>query len=127
MVKKMDCIFCKIVKGEIPSKVLFEDDEVMVIMDANPVVDGHALIIPKKHYTDYLELDSNITTYIFEVAKKMGPKIMQKLNADSLTLLVNYGDDQQVKHFHMHILPDFGTKDSVATKPNEEIYNILKD
>ena len=123
----MDCIFCKIVKGEIPSKVLFEDNEVMIIMDANPVVDGHSLIIPKKHCTDYLELDNDITTHILDVAKKMGPKIMQKLNAESLTLLVNYGEAQQVKHFHLHLLPNFGTKGSIATKTNDEIYAILKD
>ena len=123
----MDCIFCKIANGEIPSKKIFEDDLVMVIMDANPSVDGHVLIIPKKHYTDYQELDSNITTHIFEVAKKIGPKIMQKLNAESLTLLINYGEDQKVKHFHMHLLPNFGTRDSIATKPNDEIYTILKD
>ena len=109
----MDCIFCKIA--------------VMVIMDANPSVDGHALIIPKKHYTDYQELDQEVLTHIFEVAKKIGPKIMQKLNAESLTLLINYGEDQKVKHFHMHLLPNFGTRDSMATKPNDEIYSILKD
>lgn len=123
----MDCIFCKIAKGEIPSKVLYEDEMVLVIMDANPSVDGHALIIPKKHYTDYQELDSKMLTHIFEVAKEIGPKIMEKLNANSLTLLINYGEDQKVKHFHLHLLPNFGTRESTVTKTNEEIYNILKD
>ena len=123
----MECIFCKIVQGEIPSKVLYEDELVKVIMDVNPTVDGHALIIPKKHYTDYLELDQNITTHIWDVAKKMGPSIMDKLKAKSLTLLVNFGDDQQVKHFHMHLLPNFGTMESKATKTSEEIFSILKD
>ncbi|HIS86999.1 MAG TPA: HIT domain-containing protein [Candidatus Caccenecus avistercoris] len=123
----MDCIFCKIIKGEIPSKVLYEDELVKVIMDVNPTVNGHALIIPKKHYTDYLELDQNIITHIWDVAKKMGPSIMDKLKAKSLTLLVNFGDDQQVKHFHMHLLPNFGTMESKATKTSEEIFSILKD
>ena len=123
----MDCIFCKIIKGEIPSKVLYEDELVKVIMDVNPTVNGHALIIPKKHYTDYLELDQNITTHIWDAAKKMGPSIMDKLKAKSLTLLVNFGDDQQVKHFHMHLLPNFGTMESKATKTSEEIFSILKD
>lgn len=123
----MDCIFCKIIKSEIPSKVLYEDELVKVIMDVNPTVDGHALIIPKKHYTDYLELDRDITTHIWVVAKKMGPSIMDKLKAKSLTLLVNFGDDQQVKHFHMHLLPNFGTMESKATKTSEEIFSILKD
>ena len=123
----MDCIFCKIVNGEIPSKVLYEDELVLVIMDANPNVDGHALIIPKKHYTDYLELDKEISTHIFEVAKNIGPKIMQKLGTTALTLLVNYGTDQQVKHFHLHLLPNFGTSTSQATKTNDEVYAILKE
>lgn len=123
----MDCIFCKIVKGEIPSKKLYEDKNVIVIMDASPCVDGHALIIPKKHYTDYQELDGDIINHIFKTAKDIGPKIMQKLKANSLTLLINYGDDQKVKHFHLHLLPNFGEKDSIATKSNEEIYNILKN
>lgn len=123
----MDCIFCKIIKGEIPSKVLYEDELVKVIMDVNPTVDGHALIIPKKHYTDYLELDQDIITHIWDVAKKMGPSIMDKLKAKSLTLLVNFGDDQQVKHFHMHLLPNFGTMESKATKTSEKIFSILKD
>ena len=96
-------------------------------MDVNPTVNGHALIIPKKHYTDYLELDQNIITHIWDVAKKMGPSIMDKLKAKSLTLLVNFGDDQQVKHFHMHLLPNFGTMESKATKTSEEIFSILKD
>lgn len=122
----MDCIFCKIANGEIPSKKIFEDDLVMVIMDANPSVDGHTLIIPKKHYTDYQELNNEMTTHIFNVAQKIGPKIMEKLNAKSLTLLINYGQDQQVKHFHLHLLPDFGTRDSSATKTNDEIYAKLK-
>lgn len=122
----MDCIFCKIANGKIPSKKIFEDDLVMVIMDANPSVDGHTLIIPKKHYTDYQELNNEMTTHIFNVAQKIGPKIMEKLNAKSLTLLINYGQDQQVKHFHLHLLPDFGTRDSSATKTNDEIYAKLK-
>ena len=123
----MECIFCKIIQGEIPSKVLYEDEFLKVIMDINPTVDGHALIIPKKHYTDYVELEPNIITHIWEVAQKIGPSIMKKMQASSLSLLVNFGDDQQVKHFHMHLLPNFGTMESKATKTSEEIFSILKD
>ena len=101
----MDCIFCKIANGEIPGKKIYEDELVMVIMDINPIVDGHMLIIPKKHYTDYIELDNEITTHIYDIAKKMGNLIIEKLDKKSVTLLVNYGDDQQVKHYHLHLLP----------------------
>ncbi len=122
----MDCIFCKIANGEIPSKVLYEDEIVLVIMDNNPSVDGHALIIPKKHYTSFMELDNETLSHIFDVARNIGPKIMEKLSKDSLTLLINYGEDQKVKHFHLHLLPNFGTREGTATKTNEEIYHILK-
>ena len=126
MVIKMDCIFCKIVNGEIPGKVLYEDELVLVIMDVNPSVDGHCLIIPKKHFTDYQELDEEMILHIMEVAKKIGPEIMEKMGSTALTLLINYGAEQQVKHFRLHLLPNFGTKTSTATKTMEETYNILK-
>ena len=122
----MDCIFCKIANKEIPSKILYEDDFVIAIMDVNPVVDGHTLIIPKKHYTDYMELDSEILVHIFDIAKMMGKKLLKKLNANSVTLLINYGDDQKVKHFHMHLLPNFGTKsDDRTTRSIDENYNMI--
>lgn len=122
----MDCIFCKIANGELPSKVLYQDDIVMVIMDVNPIRDGHTLIIPKKHFTDFMELDSDTTKHIFEVAKKMTNTLMEKLNANSVTLLINYGDDQKVKHYHLHLLPNFGTTDvSLATRSIDENYNMI--
>ena len=65
----MDCIFCKIVNGTIPSKVIFEDNLVMVFMDNNPAVNGHLLIIPKEHYTDYQELPEKMLSHIFDIAK----------------------------------------------------------
>jgi len=124
----MDCIFCKIANGEIPANVLYEDEYLMVIMDINPAVDGHSLIIPKKHYTDYQELDAEILNHIFDTAKIMGKKIMEKLDAKSITLLINYGDDQKVKHFHMHLLPNFGSDAFKRNKRTvEENFAILKE
>ena len=121
----MDCIFCKIIKGEIPSKTLYEDELVKVIMDVNPVSDGHVLVISKKHYTDYLELDEEILKHIYAIAKDLGVKFMNKLQAKSLTLLVNYGDAQQVKHFHLHLIPEFNLHDNKTLKSLDEVYNIL--
>ena len=122
----MDCVFCKIVKGEIPSKKIYEDDLVMAFMDINPIVHGHVLIIPKKHYTDYMEMDDEITKHIFNVAKTLGNQIITKLNKKSLTLLVNYGDDQQVKHYHLHILPELGvTNETKAINTVDENFNKI--
>ncbi len=124
----MDCIFCKIGNKEVPSNILYEDDLVIVIMDVNPIVDGHTLVIPKKHYTDYMELDYDITNHIFDVAKTMGKRLMDKLNAKSVTLLINYGDDQKVKHFHLHLLPEFGTTDkSRAKRSIQENFELISE
>lgn len=120
----MDCIFCKIVNKEMEATVLYEDDLVMVIMDAFPNVDGHSLIIPKKHYTDFKEIPDELILHINKIAQKYTDVLMTKLNKKSLTLLVNYGDAQKVKHYHLHLLPD-----AIENKPKhskEEIANILK-
>ena len=107
----MDCIFCKIVNGEIPSKKLYEDDNVIVIMDVNPKVDGHSLIIPKKHITDFTEISDEEYANVNKVAKLVGLSIMKKLGASAITTAVNYGESQAVKHFHMHLLPDYTIKE----------------
>ena len=120
-----DCIFCKIVDGEIPSKRIYEDDKVIAIMDANPVVDGHVLIIPKKHVTDFSELDEQLLAHIHKIAKNLCSRLMGKLNSNALTLCVNYGDSQVVKHFHLHLLPDYNKKSKECEV--DEIYSILKE
>lgn len=120
-----DCIFCKIVNGEIPSKKIYEDDKVMVIMDVNPQVDGHSLVIPKEHVSDYIEASDEVLTSVFKVAKRIAPKIMDKVGATGLTCGINYGETQSVKHLHLHILPDFLIKEK--SRDVEEIYNLLKD
>lgn len=122
----MDCIFCKIAEGSIPSKKIYEDDLVMVIMDNNPTVDAHALVIPKKHYTDYKALDQEILNHILKTADKIGSKITDKLKSTGLTFLVNYGDSQKVKHFHLHLLPDYGSDTIYKTKRTiEENYEQI--
>ena len=120
-----ECIFCKIINGEIPSKIVYEDDKVRAIMDINPVVDGHVLVIPKKHVTDYTEMDDELVCHISKVAKDLGRKIMTKLDAKGLTMTVNYGDAQEVKHYHLHLLPDYHI--SKASRDVSEIYDILKE
>ena len=122
----MDCIFCKIIRKEIPSKTIYEDELVTVIMDINPKVDGHLLIIPKKHYTDYQSLDQEITTHIFEVAKTFGNKELKSLNVKSLSLVINYGDAQEVKHFHMHLLPEYEKAHKIKRSIDENFELLTK-
>lgn len=122
----MDCLFCKIVKGEIPSKTLYENDYVKVIMDINPNSNGHSLVIPKKHYTDFTEMDNEMLGHINDAAKLIKDKIYKVLNPDGLSLHVNYGLYQAVKHYHLHLIPVYREKKEV--KDVDEVYNsLMKD
>jgi len=119
----MECLFCKIINGETPSYKLYEDERVLVIMDAYPNVDGHTLIIPKIHYDTFMDLPEDLIIHINKIAKKYTHVIMEKLNAKELSILVNYGNAQKIKHYHMHLLPNFGTR---PTKDAKEIYEVFK-
>lgn len=118
----MDCVFCKIINGEIPSKKIFENNDFLVIMDIHPQVNGHLLVIPKKHYSDYREIDDNTIIKLNELLKTLGEKVINKLDVKGLTFAVNYGDKQDVKHFHLHILPN----DKKKIKDLDMIYDIIK-
>jgi histidine triad (HIT) family protein len=106
-----DCIFCKLANGEIPTKVVFEDEVVTVFMDANPNTDGHMLIVPKKHIEDFTEIDNETLTHVHDVAKKMKDLIYDRLGTCGLKLVNNYGSEQQVKHYHMHVIPVYEDTD----------------
>lgn len=125
---KDDCLFCNIVNGKVPSKIIYEDDLVMMVLDAYPNVSGHTLIIPKKHYTDYTEIPDDLLIHIHKLAKEYGPMLMNKMNTDCLSLCVNYGTSQVIKHYHFHILPGFNSKktqESILSR--DEAYKIIMD
>ncbi len=121
----MDCVFCKINSGEIPSKTLYETEDVKVIMDINPNSNGHMLIMPIKHYTTFEDLDNEILIKINNTAKLMNDYLNKSLQPDGITLVNNYGINQMVKHYHLHIIPvykkDYGIEDV------EKIFQKLKD
>ena len=118
-------IFCKIVKKEIPSNIVYEDEIVMVVMDVNPRGNGHLLIIPKEHFTDLIDIDSNVLNHIMIIAKKMMNLLIEKLNCDGFTLENNIGISQEIKHFHLHIIPTY--KKINKTININDIYNKLKE
>lgn len=118
-------IFCKIINNEVPSYKIYEDDKVLAFLDVNPSVNGHTLIIPKKHYKDLYDLDNEIFTHIINITRKIGPLLEEKLHADGITLVQNNGLYQEVKHFHIHIKPQY--KEKQELKPLEEIHKIITD
>lgn len=118
-------IFCKIINNEIPSYKIYEDDVTIAFLDINPNVNGHTLIIPKKHYKDLYDIDDETFTHIINVARKIGPLLQEKLHADGITLVQNNGLYQEVKHFHLHVRPQY--KDKQELKPIEEIHKIITE
>ena len=120
---KMDCIFCKIINGEIPSYTLYEDDIVKVFLDVNPDTNGHTLIVPKKHYTDLFDIDDNTLMHIMNTAKKINQLLSDKLHTDGLTLVQNNGLKQEVKHFHLHLKPQYKNEEKLLSV--EEIYKKI--
>lgn len=119
----MECLFCKIVNGEVPSNKLYEDDKIIVILDAYPNVDGHTLVIPKMHYDTLMDIPDDLLLHINMISKKYIKHIMDKLNAKELSVVVNYGNSQKIKHYHMHLLPNYGTR---AITDIKEVYEVLK-
>lgn len=121
----MDCIFCKIIDGSIPSYTIYEDDIVKCFLDINPEANGHCLIIPKKHYKDINDIDNDTLMHIFDVAKDIKKLLEDKLNINGLTFIQNNGDVQDVKHYHLHLKPFY--KNKLGLIPVEEIYNKIKN
>lgn len=120
----MDCVFCKIINGDIPSYTIYEDNIVKAFLDINPDSDGHILIIPKVHIKDIDDMDENTFTKMLEITKKLKKLLEEKLQINGLTLVQNNGDVQEVKHFHIHLKPFYKNKKGISSV--EEIYNILK-
>lgn len=103
----MDCIFCEIIKGNIPSKTVYEDDLVKVFLDINPNTNGHMLIVPKKHVVTVDDIDSGLASHILEVEKKLHNLLKEKLNIEGLTIVQNNNYGQDVKHYHVHLIPRY--------------------
>ena len=121
----MDCIFCKIINGDIPSYTIYEDDIVKCFLDINPDSNGHTLIIPKKHIKDLNDMDNTTFSHILEIAKKIKKLLEDKLNIDGLTLIQNNGAVQEVKHFHLHLKPYY--LNNKAKINIEEVFNLLTE
>ena len=104
-----DCIFCKIVAGEIPSTTIYEDEDFKVILDINPASKGHAVILPKNHAKNLFELPDDDAEKIFKVARKCGAAMMEVLHCDGLNVLQNNGEaaGQTVFHLHVHLIPRY--------------------
>lgn len=105
----MDCIFCKIAAKKIPATVIYDDDDVLVFMDIGPIIKGHALVIPKKHYDPVTETPDEVVSKLHLVAKKIADAQLNGLGADGVNIMQNNGaaSGQEVPHIHVHVIPRF--------------------
>ena len=102
-----DCIFCKIVKGEIPSTKVYEDDICIAFMDIFPVTEGHCLLIPKEHYTNMLDADSNVLEHLVSRLSLLDRQVANVFEDAGILNVIANGKyaGQEVPHLHFHIIP----------------------
>lgn len=105
----MNCIFCNIVKREIPSDIIYEDNFTMAFLDIGPSSPGHLLIVPKLHYKNLDDIDDIMLSYIFRVVKKLGTALERALAVEGYNVMINNGKvaGQVIDHFHCHLIPRY--------------------
>ncbi len=104
-----NCIFCKIIAGEIPSATIYEDDKFKVILDRFPGNIGHALVLTKEHYSNIFEIDEDTAAELFRLAVKVAKNMKEVLGFEAMNVVQNNGSlaGQTVHHFHMHLIPRY--------------------
>ena len=129
----MDCIFCKIIKGEIPANMVYENDKIFAFLDNNPINKGHTLVLPREHHADMLETPDDILSDMITRSKKIAEAIVKAVKADGFNIGINTkpASGQVILHTHLHIIPRFsgdGFKHWPSTKlPAEEMQKIQED
>jgi len=131
--KDENCIFCKIIKREIPSKIVFENDLNLAFLDISPISKGHTIVIPKNHYFTLEDIPDHELTETFKVVKKISMRIHQNLQINGYNILQNNfaAAGQVINHFHIHIIPRSFDDDKFRVKiprnqaSDEELNEIL--
>jgi histidine triad (HIT) family protein len=108
-VSHADCIFCKIVAGELPAEIVDQDERTVAFMDISPATRGHALVVPRRHARDLLEVDREDLTATIVAAQRLAHRVSQRLGADGVNVLNSCGSAawQTVFHFHVHVIPRY--------------------
>lgn len=116
-----DCIFCKIVSKELPSALLYEDDQTIAFLNIRPITKGHALVIPKKHSVNILDTDDEVLSRMVPEIKKIAGAVVKATGAKGFNLGVNNGavSGQEIFHLHFHIIPRYGN-DNLKPWPHSE-------
>lgn len=109
------CIFCKIINHEIPSNILYEDEDVIAFLDISQVTKGHTLVLPKKHTENFNSVDSETLAKMIQAAQTLSIHLVKTLDAAGMNILSNMNEvaGQSVPHFHIHLIPRYQEDDSI--------------
>lgn len=120
------CVFCDIIENIIPSKKIYEDGDILAILDISQTTKGHTLVIPKKHYDNMNEIDDLTLSKIIVKTNELSKVIVKNLGANGFNLLVNTNEvaGQTVKHAHFHIIPRYSEKDTISIAFNENKFDL---
>jgi histidine triad (HIT) family protein len=104
-----DCLFCKIIAGEIPGQIVAEDERTVAFMDINPATRGHALVVPRRHAVNVLEIEADDLTATILAAQRLARRVTERLGADGVNLINSCGSAawQTVFHLHIHVIPRY--------------------
>jgi len=102
-----DCVFCRIVDGDLPSRTVYEDESVTAFLDANPLAEGHTLVVPSDHYGTVGEMPDETRDAVFTAAGRLASVVERSVDADATTIGMNNGRaaGQEVPHAHVHLVP----------------------
>lgn len=136
MKKEETCIFCEIIKNNIPAKVFAQNDKALAFFDINPISDGHLVVIPKKHFRSFSKTDNDYIDAVAELSKECALKLYEsKLKPWGFNYLINEEPiaGQEVFHYHMHVIPKYAKNEGLLFSSNtsqnktlEKVFSLLK-
>ena len=120
------CLFCDIVTGKIPSARLYEDDDFLAILDISQTTCGHSLVMPKKHYDNFLEMPKEEAGKLMEAVNVLANRITERMDAKGCNILINTNEvaGQTIQHAHVHIIPRYSKEDTVSFTFSENKFDL---
>ena len=122
------CLFCKIIAGEIPGTKVYEDENILAILDIAQTTKGHTLVMPKKHYDNMLEMPEEEYRNLMAKAQQLAQKIVTNLEANGINLLINTNEaaGQTIPHVHVHLIPRYDESDGIQISFSENQYDLAE-
>ena len=120
------CIFCDIIEGKIPSAKVYEDDDILAILDISQTTKGHTLVMPKKHYDNFLQMPKEEYSNLMAKVQVIAENVVKNLNANGCNILINTNEvaGQTVMHTHVHIIPRYDDSDTIKFEFKENQFDL---